>query len=501
MNIVFSIETDGLLDTVTKVHCIELYDLDTDTMQSYSGDDVATAVEILKGATTYTHNGIKFAYPVLNKLYDFGYDFSKSTQHRDTIILSRLVWPDIKTTDKSNKELPSSHRGSHRLDSFALRLKLQPPAKADWRTYSPALQQSCKTKCIITVALLKKIQSQGFSQQSQDLEHSYGWVIDKLEQQGFSFNERMAQKLYAELTQMRNDETDAGRLELITNRLSILGDAEYSLLRVAKNNRVHCSVISNGCISGRCVHLEPNIASIPGKKKWLGLEIRRCFMIRKGQAQVGVDASCLELCCLAHYLKPFDDGAYIEVVNTGDVHLTNQQATGLPTRDDAKEFIYKLIYGAGDELLGQTFGKDINYGRLIRERFISNIKGYSKLQQAIARSLEQKGYLTALDGRKLYPRNGYSALNLLLQSAGAIIMKAATVKLYQMLEAYGYKWGIDYAMVATIHDELQLECRNEIAEVVAGFCEEAIAAAGEDFGFRARLKGVAKCGINWAECH
>ena len=93
---------------------------------------------------------------------------------------------------------------------------------------------------------------------------------------------------------------------------------------------------------------------------------------------VGVDASGLELRCLAHYM---DDPEYTNIVLTGDVHTANQQAAGLRTRDQAKTFIYAFLYGAGPTKIGKVVGK---VGRKVagmkrRRRRRSGIKGGDKV--------------------------------------------------------------------------------------------------------------------------
>ena len=53
-----------------------------------------------------------------------------------------------------------------------------------------------------------------------------------------------------------------------------------------------------------------------------------------------------------------------------------------------------------------------------------------KLKDEINQTLSTRGYLLGLDKRILYCREDYKALNLLLQSAGAIIMKRVVVNIH-----------------------------------------------------------------------
>ena len=113
-----------------------------------------------------------------------------------------------------------------------------------------------------------------------------------------------------------------------------------------REGKLHGDLITNGAISGRMTHSKPNVAQVPASHNPYGKECRSCFTPREGWTLVGADASGLELRMLAHYLSQWDNGKYADIVVNGDVHTANQQAAGLPTRDNAKTFntigVYKL---------------------------------------------------------------------------------------------------------------------------------------------------------------
>jgi DNA polymerase I-like protein with 3'-5' exonuclease and polymerase domains len=111
------------------------------------------------------------------------------------------------------------------------------------------------------------------------------------------------------------------------------------------------------------------------------------------------------------------------------------------------------------------------------------------------------GTLKGLDGRRIPIRSAHSALNTLLQSAGAIIMKKALVILDDNLRALGFIPGVHYEFVGNIHDEWQISCNPDIAEVVGQTAAEAIRLAGEALNFRCPLKGNYDIGPNWAATH
>ena len=112
----------------------------------------------------------------------------------------------------------------------------------------------------------------------------------------------------------------------------------------------------------------------------------------------------------------------------------------------------------------------------------------------------EKGFLFGLDGRKVPVRSSHSALNTLLQSAGAIICKRWVVEMHNLLEKE-FKYGEDYRQVAFVHDEVQLTVKKEHAKRIGDLAVEAIAIAGERYSFRIPLTGEFKTGPNWATTH
>ena len=281
--------------------------------------------------------------------------------------------------------------------------------------------------------------------------------------------------------------------------------AEYLLLQkrsaqvqswidaVEEDGRVHGRVNTIGAVTGRMTHSNPNMAQVPASYSPYGTECRECWTVPKGYKLVGVDASGLELRMLAHYM---DDKEYTHEVTNGDVHTANQKAAGLATRDNAKTFIYAFLYGAGDAKIGSIVGGTKRDGAELKERFLANTPSLRTLRERVLRAA-QRGHLRGLDGRKLILRSEHAALNTLLQSAGAIIMK----KSLTLLDEYATIHGIDYKFVGNIHDEFQVEVREDQAEKFGWLAVECIKAAGTRMDLRCPLDGEYKVGDNWASTH
>ena len=270
--------------------------------------------------------------------------------------------------------------------------------------------------------------------------------------------------------------------------------------------RIHGNVNSCGAVTGRMTHSKPNCAQVPatrhdkktGEVLWgfaggYGADCRDLWTVPKGYKLVGCDASGLELRMLAHYMN---DDKYTNEILTGDIHTANQKSAGLQTRDQAKTFIYAFLYGAGDAKIGEVSNGGAKHGRMLKKNFLDNTPALKLLREKVTQSSE-KGWVTGLDGRKLHIRSQHSALNTLLQSAGAVIMKKALV----LLDSYARQYDLDYKFVLNVHDEFQCEVRNDQADFFGGLAVGAIVQAGKSFNLNCPLDGEYKVGKTWQQTH
>lgn len=281
---------------------------------------------------------------------------------------------------------------------------------------------------------------------------------------------------------------------LVSKRLGQISEGQQAWLKLVKNGRLHGRVNTNGAVSGRCTHNNPNVAQVPASRAPYGKECRELFTAPKGKVLVGADASGLELRCLGHYLHSWDKGQYCQEILNGDIHTANQKAAGLETRDQAKTFIYAFLYGAGDAKIGAIVGGNSADGKRLKASFFQKIPAVKKLVMAVQRNVEITKHLKGLDGRILPCRSSHSALNLLLQSAGAVIMK-------QSLIEFSKRAKKPYELHGNIHDEVQFSCDKEHAdELGQAFCDS-IEQAGKVLRFRCPLAGEYSVGKNWAETH
>jgi len=314
----------------------------------------------------------------------------------------------------------------------------------------------------------------------------FGWKPERFTPTGQPI---VDEKTLSEVTHIREAKLIADFL-LIQKRIA---QVDSWVSAVKDDGRVHGFVIPNGAITGRMTHRNPNMAQVPSVHSPYGKECRACWIVDEGNVLLGVDASGLELRMLAHYM---DDKTYIKEILDGDIHTANQKAAKLKSRNQAKTFIYALMYGAGDEKLGKVVEGNTSDGRRAREYFFDNNPAFKSLRDRVTRAAGKK-FLKGLDGRKLFIRNNHAALNTLLQGAGAIVMKKALEILSNRLHLS----STPHKFVANIHDEWQIEVSECRANKVGQIAVESIIEAGKFYNLRCPLDGEYKVGRDWSETH
>jgi hypothetical protein len=168
-----------------------------------------------------------------------------------------------------------------------------------------------------------------------------------------------------------------------------------------------------------------------------------------------------------------NDPEYQEVILSGDIHTHNQHLAGLDKRDYAKTFIYAFLYGSGIPNLARQLGLNIDdVGRAVA-RFKRELPQLTSLLERVERAGKKFGYMLAVDGRwgRIRSKGGdlllHTALNVLLQMTGSLVMKWAHVRAEDKCAELGIIDSIDdFPIVAHIHDEFQGEVPEaEVEEV------------------------------------
>jgi DNA polymerase I len=498
------------------------------------------------------HNGIFFDFPILNRLWNTKIVPSMCI---DTLVMSRLMNPNRE--NGHSLAAWATSLGTEKIDfkdfDSGWSQEMQDYCVRDVEVLEKVYN-----------ALLKEKDQYGFSQDSIELEHQVAIIIAKQERNGFRFDlpnamvllaglkdkmvsiETSLQSIFPPIITERTSEKTGKRLkddvevfnpgsrqqiakrlqekgwkptkktekgQVIVDESTLAGVdipearaiAEYLLIQkrvamveswiesVSDDNRIHGKVITNGAVTGRMTHSTPNMAQVPSVGSEYGPECRSLFTVEKGYKLVGCDAASLELRMLAHYMK---DEQYAKEIVEGDIHTKNQTAAGLETRAQAKTFIYALLYGAGPAKIGKIVGGSAAHGQKLIDTFLRNTPSLKRLRDKVEK-LSVQGSLPGLDGRRLFIRSSHAALNTLLQGAGAIVMKKALVLLDEQLRRY----KLDAKFVVNVHDEFQLEVKEEHAQRVGELAVDSVRKSGVVLGLRCPLDGEYKIGDNWCQTH
>lgn len=585
--ILFDLETDGFVEKCTRVHCAVLKCMDTGERKSYGPGQEYLWLPILDGRPIGGHNVLGFDLPVLDKLYGF----KPTGQVRDTLVMSRLMYADLRDRDFTlitrDEEFPRKYIGSHSLAAWGYRLaNHKTEYTGGFESFNDDMLAYCEQDVEVTATLWDKLLSKGFSNECVELEHEVFRIIQEQEKHGFKFDVRGASDLLGDLVARRDelhgelhrmfppwevrtpftpkrdnktrgyvagvtidkvktvefnpnsrdhiaqklkekyqwapkeftpegkpkvDETTLETLPypeakllaeafLVQKRLGMLAEGRNSWLKLEKDGRLHGRVNTNGAVTGRMTHSHPNMAQVPSTRALYGKECRQLFVASPGYSLVGCDADALELRCLAHFMAYFGGEDYVDVVLNGDksdgsdIHSRNARIIGC-SRDDAKTFFYAFIYGAGVRKLGSILGKGPAYGKAKRQALMRGVPALGRLDDDVKARVESRGYLKGIDGRKLHIRSSHAALNTLLQSAGAVIMKQALVNLEPTIILHNAKF------VANVHDEFVIETPKGKEDEVGKAAVEAIRHTTEQFNFRCPLDAQFQVGQSWADIH
>ena len=164
MTLVLDIETDGLLNDATKIHCIAIYDYETNETKAYNdeypgkgmSDPIVRAVQYIEQAESIVgHNCIGFDLPIIRRFYPF---FTYTGNIIDTLILSRLYHSRLIDIDKKHnwKHMPLQLYGRHSLEAYGYRLgeyKGGFSKTTDWKEWSQEMEDYCIQDVKVTTKL------------------------------------------------------------------------------------------------------------------------------------------------------------------------------------------------------------------------------------------------------------------------------------------------------------------------------------------------------------
>ena len=207
--LVLDCETNGLLPELDTVHCLVLHDLDTNKTYSCANQEgylsIESGLDLMQEADLLIgHNIIKFDLPALTKVYP-KLNISSQTGYFDTLIASRLFWPELEPVDHAKwSHIEPKYRGRHSLAAWGERLgvakikfgaqkkAVNEDAEDVWDKWSESMQVYCEQDVNVSIKLYEYMSCQDADPRSLELEHQFARVMARQEAFGFPFNEKAA---------------------------------------------------------------------------------------------------------------------------------------------------------------------------------------------------------------------------------------------------------------------------------------------------------------------
>jgi DNA polymerase I len=349
---VFDIETNGLLETVTRIHCIVVADLDSDRVDEFGPDQIDAGLTRLSEANVLIgHNIVGFDLPVLHRIH--GWMPAPTVTVIDTLIASRLVLANIGNLDdqafaQKDPKL-GKLRGSHSLKAWGARFGT--PKVGDdievWSEWAPEMQERCVGDVRLTKALCQFLQPGGQPAEALALEHRVASICETITADGIPFDREAGEQLreqwtarrkelelrlkqqFPQVTNLNSRQQIARLLEergwvseartektrqpkiddetledivqqypefdglaghyIIGRRLGQLATGKKAWLNhIGPDGRIHGSIIPIGTPHHRAAHFNPNIAQVPNPKKGKPLATECRSLFRTGNDWVFV---------------------------------------------------------------------------------------------------------------------------------------------------------------------------------------------------------------------
>ena len=283
--------------------------------------------------------------------------------------------------------------------------------------------------------------------------------------------------------------------------------ADGLMKAVCDDGRIRTTFQNLITATGRLSSTEPNLQNIPVRTD-MGAEIRKMFVPKEGHVLVDADYSQIELRVLAHIA---DDTAMKNAFISGqDIHTaTAAQVFGVESaevtplqRRHAKAVNFGIVYGISEFSLAEDIGVSRYQAKDYIDSYLNNYHGVRDYMKQVVEDARETGYTTTLYGRKRYIpeltssnfniRQGAEriALNTPIQGTAADLIKLAMIRVDRALKEHYPK----ARLLLQVHDELIVECPEEIAADVAALVSSQMQ---ETASLAVPLLAEAKWGKSW----
>ena len=283
--------------------------------------------------------------------------------------------------------------------------------------------------------------------------------------------------------------------------------ADGLIKEIREDGRIHTTFQNLVTATGRLSSTEPNLQNIPVRTD-LGAEIRKMFVPKPGCVLVDADYSQIELRVLAHIAEDktmqdsFCAGNDIHTATAAQVFgVAIEEVTALQRRH-AKAVNFGIVYGISEFSLAEDIGVSRYEAREYIDNYLTNYRGVRTYMKKVVEDAREIGYTETMYGRRRYipelkssnfnVRSGAEriALNTPIQGTAADLIKLAMIRVENALNAH----FPEAKLLLQVHDELIVECPEEIAPQVALLISHEMESVAQ---LNVPLTAEAKFGKSW----
>ncbi|AJJ12565.1 DNA polymerase I [Yersinia rohdei] len=278
------------------------------------------------------------------------------------------------------------------------------------------------------------------------------------------------------------------------------------------SGRVHTSYHQAVTATGRLSSRDPNLQNIPVRNEE-GRRIRQAFIAPKGYRIMAADYSQIELRIMAHLSQ--DKGLLAAFAAGKDIHrATAAEVFGLPLegvtteqRRSAKAINFGLIYGMSAFGLARQLNIPRGEAQRYMDLYFERYPGVLEYMERTRKQAADQGYVTTLDGRRLYlpdinSRNANrrkaaerEAINAPMQGTAADIIKRAMIAVDAWLQQESAPL---VRVIMQVHDELVFEVHETVLESAEQKIRELME---QSMQLAVPLKVDVGVGDNWEQAH
>lgn len=250
---------------------------------------------------------------------------------------------------------------------------------------------------------------------------------------------------------------------------------------VGADDRVHCSYLIHGTITGRLSAREPALQTIPRGSDKYGSLIRSAFVVPQGKKLVMCDYSQSELrlwaadCGEPFMLNVFAEGRDFHseaAIKLFGPDFTKEQ------RNFCKFFNFAYAYGGNDRSFAGHFQLPLAQATAFVHEYEKAMPTVRAWRQRVFRDAKRLGYCRTLTGRRLrFPLITPESLDELKKQAMNMPIQGMSSDLTLLslcrLVDEGYK------VIITVHDSIGIECDEADAEAVAAHVRQVMIETAE----------------------